>query len=169
MSDKIDDGGPAFPVSVGGKGNAARKYWPGMERQCPRCARTIVVTEKMVAARKYACGPCQSAAAVEYAKRNRERKRATNNAYHARISNKRAEATAAYRARHPEKHAAHQAVQTALRNGTLQRQPCQECGSPKAHAHHDDYTLPLAVNWLCHSHHMERHAMLAARAKGGAQ
>lgn len=106
------------------------------------------------------CLPCQSARSVEWAKKNRERKRASNNAYHARISGKRAERTRQYRESYPEKRAAHQAVQTALRNGTLVRQPCEVCGTVKVHAHHDDYERPLSVRWLCHTHHMEHHAML---------
>jgi hypothetical protein len=29
--------------------------------------------------------------------------------------------------------------------------------SGKVQAHHDDYTKPLAVDWLCTKHHAERH------------
>lgn len=47
----------------------------------------------------------------------------------------------------------------------MQRQPCEVCGAEKSHAHHDDYGQPLVVRWLCHSHHMEHHAMLDARTR----
>jgi hypothetical protein len=104
-----------------------------------------------------------SRAAVERAKVNREAKRKSNNAWHAKNSANRAAATAAYRERHPEKRRAHNAVQTAIRNGSIVKSPCVECGSGKAHAHHDDYSKPLEIVWLCHTHHMQRHAMLAAR------
>jgi hypothetical protein len=50
-----------------------------------------------------------------------------------------------------------------MRNGTLTSKPCEVCGTRKVHAHHDDYGKPLEVIWLCHSHHMARHAMLKAR------
>lgn len=44
---------------------------------------------------------------------------------------------------------AHQAVQRALASGKLLRQPCEQCGAPKTHAHHADYSKPLEVQWLC--------------------
>ena len=49
------------------------------------------------------------------------------------------------------------------RRGELQRQPCQVCGSPKSEGHHDDYTQPLAIIWLCRIHHCARHRMLGWR------
>lgn len=39
----------------------------------------------------------------------------------------------------------------------LERKPCEVCGAEKAEAHHEDYTKPLDVNWLCKRHHAERH------------
>lgn len=58
--------------------------------------------------------------------------------------------------RNPEKHAAHTAVRSALRSGKLVRQPCEKCGSThRVHAHHDDYSKPLEVRWLCPEHHAE--------------
>lgn len=146
-------------------GNAVRRNFPGMTRGCARCGAEITVTEQMCRHGKYVCAPCQTAAAVDYARRNREKKRAWNNAYHAKHSANRADKTRAYRSRHPEKRKAHQAVQTALRNGTIRPAPCRVCGADKAHAHHDDYSKPLDVMWLCHQHHMERHAMLSERTK----
>lgn len=49
-----------------------------------------------------------------------------------------------------------QAVNNALRDGRLDRQPCFLCGS-KAQAHHPDYSAPLAVAWLCPTHHAQTH------------
>ena len=46
-------------------------------------------------------------------------------------------------------------VNNAVRDGRLLRQPCF-CGA-KAQAHHDDYSRPLDVVWLCPIHHGERH------------
>lgn len=61
-----------------------------------------------------------------------------------------------YCTRNPEKHAAHIAVRNAIRDGRLTRQPCEKCGA-KAEAHHDDYSQPLSVRWLCDFHHKEHH------------
>lgn len=48
-------------------------------------------------------------------------------------------------------------VQKAIQDGKLIREPCEICGESPAHGHHDDYGKPLAVRWLCRSHHREWH------------
>jgi hypothetical protein len=50
-------------------------------------------------------------------------------------------------------------LQRAARNAAraLPRQPCEKCGAQKAHAHHDDYSKPLVVRWLCPADHVEWH------------
>lgn len=58
------------------------------------------------------------------------------------------------------KRAAHVAVGNALRDGKLTKQCCEVCSNPRAEAHHDDYTKPLEVRWLCSTHHKARHAEL---------
>ncbi len=44
----------------------------------------------------------------------------------------------------------------AITQGKLNRMPCEPCGG-KAEAHHDDYSKPLDVRWLCFKHHREWH------------
>lgn len=61
-------------------------------------------------------------------------------------------------------HKARWLVHRALENGTLSRRPCEVCGASPAEAHHDDYTKPLAVRWLCHRHHVEHHAKAEGRS-----
>lgn len=34
---------------------------------------------------------------------------------------------------------------------------CEVCGVPNAHAHHDDYSKPMEIRWLCKSHHYLHH------------
>lgn len=65
-----------------------------------------------------------------------------------------------YRGRYPEKYAAHKAVNSAIKCGNLERKPCEVCGKHLAQAHHDDYSKPLDVIWLCSKHHAERHVWL---------
>lgn len=62
-----------------------------------------------------------------------------------------------YEDRNPIKYAAKNAVNNAIRDGRLTRQPCEVCGAEKAQAHHDDYSKPLDVRWLCTTHHAEWH------------
>lgn len=60
-------------------------------------------------------------------------------------------------ARNPVKYSANNAVNNAVRDGRLTKQPCEVCGSERVHAHHDDYSKPLDVRWLCTTHHAEWH------------
>ena len=55
------------------------------------------------------------------------------------------------------------AVNLAILRGDLVRQPCEVCGKSKGHAHHDDYSQPLKVRWLCPAHHRQHHARVAER------
>jgi hypothetical protein len=59
--------------------------------------------------------------------------------------------------RYPEKTKARNAVRRAVKNGMLIKLPCAQCGNRESFAHHDDYTKPLEVVWLCRKHHRARH------------
>lgn len=68
------------------------------------------------------------------------------------------------------KAAAHSKVETAIASGRLKRGTiCETCGkisnrARNIHAHHDDYTKPLDVRWLCGSCHKRHH--LALKTEG---
>ena len=62
-----------------------------------------------------------------------------------------------WRKRNPDKYKAQTAVGNAVRDGKLVKEPCQVCGDQSVHAHHEDYTKPLDVVWLCPKHHSEKH------------
>lgn len=68
----------------------------------------------------------------------------------------------------PEKRRAHKRVEYALKTGRLIRQPCERCGTERAQAHHDDYSRPLEVTWLCQAHHRQRHRELEAQQNAAA-
>jgi len=63
----------------------------------------------------------------------------------------------------PEKRRAEYTALWAIKNGLLVRQPCEQCGNPKTHAHHEDYSQPLLVAWLCSRHHRRRHIEMAGK------
>lgn len=44
-----------------------------------------------------------------------------------------------------------------LRDNHVARLPCEVCGNPNTEAHHDDYSKPLEVRWLCFKHHRAWH------------
>lgn len=93
-----------------------------------------------------------------YREKNREKFRAYNKEYnrrwrqangyhHERRSQK----------RYPEKERARRLLQVAVYNGSIVRSPCEVCADTTSEAHHDDYTKPLDVRWLCRRHHTEVH------------
>lgn len=59
--------------------------------------------------------------------------------------------------KYPEKYQAQRAVHKAINNGTLVRGNCEKCNKPNGHAHHNDYSKPLEVNWLCAKCHSNLH------------
>ncbi len=69
------------------------------------------------------------------------------------------------RARDPRASSCHRIVRQAIKNGDLVRPDrCSKCGhapglskagSPMIHGHHDDYSKPLDVQWLCPKCHRE--------------
>jgi hypothetical protein len=95
---------------------------------------------------KRANWPKRAAARKEYAKTEA-----------GKLSHKRALQN--YRKRFPLKAIAHYALANAVRVGKVKRQEfCSECSSSqKVEAHHDDYTKPLDVRWLCEACHKEWH------------
>ena len=53
---------------------------------------------------------------------------------------------------------AHNAVRRAIRSGELNPGPCETCGNESCnYAHHDDYSKPLSVRWLCPGCHLRHH------------
>ena len=62
-----------------------------------------------------------------------------------------------YRAENPEKYAARTAVGNAVRDKRLIKKPCERCGAENVHGHHEDYSKPLDVIWLCPPCHKQRH------------
>ena len=67
-----------------------------------------------------------------------------------------------WRRANPMKYLAHIAVEAALRRGELVKGPCEVCNITEAEGaridgHHDDYSKPLNVRWLCRQHHVRLH------------
>lgn len=59
-----------------------------------------------------------------------------------------------YRKKYKRKQIAHRKVAYRKSTGDLKPQPCEVCGATeKINAHHDDYSKPLQVRWLCSVHH----------------
>jgi hypothetical protein len=59
--------------------------------------------------------------------------------------------------RYPDRCKARKKVYNALLTGRIFKLPCLICGEEKVFAHHEDYSKPLEVVWLCRKHHIEYH------------
>jgi len=65
-----------------------------------------------------------------------------------------------YHSRNPEKRRASDLLCHAVEDGRIIRGPCEDCGSTgKVHGHHDDYSKPFDVRWLCPLCHVRLHRM----------
>ena len=63
-----------------------------------------------------------------------------------------------YRNKYPEKVRAHQKLYRAIRDGKIKRRPCRVCNTTyRVEGHHEDYSKPLKVLWLCTLHHKAKH------------
>ena len=59
-------------------------------------------------------------------------------------------------ARYPERAESRRIFRNAVRSGKVVVKPCEKCGNI-AEGHHEDYSKPLEVRWLCLKHHREKH------------
>ena len=59
--------------------------------------------------------------------------------------------------KYPEKYKARYLTGYAIKKGSLKKKPCKVCKNKKVEAHHEDYSKPLDVMWLCRKHHTEIH------------
>lgn len=111
------------------------------------------------------CKACQREYQRSWIINNRDYLRRFNAANRHKYRDAQKRADEKWRLLNPEKHAAHVAVHRATESGRLTRMPCEVCGKRKSEAHHDDYSRPLDVRWLCRKHHMAHHKATASATK----
>jgi hypothetical protein len=75
--------------------------------------------------------------------------------------------TKRFRAANPEQVRTQRVVASAVRRGVLVRPDvCAACYAPcRVDAHHEDYTRPLRVEWLCRKCHVARNRARVARLR----
>ncbi len=138
---------------------------------------------------KCLCGECVTCYNRDWARRNREKHNLYVRENYASVSETKAQWRARNRERINEaalsykqpkrvykagdpKVLAQKKAAYAMRKGKLIPQPCEVCGAfpilrdgrRGVHGHHDDYSKPLEVRWLCNVHHGEAHRLMNVEA-----
>lgn len=131
---------------------------------CRECKLLFTPTDSQIARKDYRCLGCNKKYKEAYKLKNKEKIQDYFAKYKKDVGYQvsRKIAVKKYR-RNPKnttKTDAWQKVQRALKSGLLERQNCEVCGALKVDAHHDDYSKPLEVIWLCREHHKQRHKQL---------
>lgn len=135
-------------------------------KTCTQCRETKDITEFYIGDSN--CTECRKAKVRAYREANIEairaydRERGRGEARkigvvidRPKYKDKRPEYNKRWIEKNPEKRAAHIAVSNAVRDGALIKGTCEVCGKLEVEAHHDDYSKPLDVRWLCSTHHGE--------------
>lgn len=130
-------------------------------RPCTKCDKALPPEAfyRQGRTRMGACKECHKVRVRE----NRAAKREQYSAYErerAQRPDRRAAQRAVARRHDPVKRRCRAATKRAVREGLLVRLPCEVCGDVNTEAHHEDYTKPLEVRWLCFRHHREAHGQV---------
>ena len=148
-------------------------------KTCNRCSTEKPLEEfyalrRMADGRMGTCKDCHRAAVrVRYLEKMKDEDWREGELYRHRVKSQKARAEGrsankeiiaksrkAWMERNREKKSAQNAVNNAVRDGRLERKPCEVCGDPDSQGHHEDYSKPLDVRWLCARHHADRHLEL---------
>ncbi len=138
--------------------NASKK--DGLSDSCKPCAYELQKKIKLDPERWAA----RMLRQLNWQKKNPEKKCEQIKKWQRKNRDKVNEHAARGRQKHPEKHAAREITRAAIKRGQIIKLPCEKCGHDKAQAHHDDYSKPLEVRWLCQKHHTEHHNRLREEA-----
>lgn len=137
-------------------------------KMCRTCNEEKVLEDfykhpRMMDGRLNHCKPCKRAYANKHRDENLDRIRAYDRRRAkepGRLEHLR-QNVIKQKARYPEKVVARTAVGNAIRDGRLIRCKCERCSETVGvHAHHEDYSKPLDVMWLCPICHAARHKEL---------
>ena len=142
----------------GKKGDEGKEFYKGVTSRCAECHRLKVRENRLerseqykaYEAKRYRENPNRKAAIEAYAQT--EAGRASSN-----------KARAKWLENNRHKRSAHLLAQSAVRSGKIIKpDKCEECGMTGGtgkwlHAHHEDYSKPLSVEWICTKCHANRH------------
>lgn len=128
----------------------------GMIAKCPRCGTDVLLSASRIRNHYYVCNACNRERLAAFHLANPYLRSHYSKTWRQNNPEKCREDLRKRRCNAPEKNRARNLLNIAVREGTLTRQPCQACGK-KAQAHHEDYSKPLEVIWVCQAHHCALH------------
>lgn len=133
-------------------------------KQCSRCKEMKELIEfpkdsSRADGHKYYCKKCYNNMSKKWPSGQFEERRKVVANYRERNRDKINNYFQEYRENNLEKCRAQDAVKVALRANQLNKaDTCSKCGSSRnIQAHHEDYTKPLDIVWLCASCHKQLH------------
>jgi hypothetical protein len=137
-----------------GASNESAEFYKSIPQRCKECHKQRVRENRLEKAdyyRNYDAQRFQNDPRV----RERHRRYQATDAGKASMLNARKK----WLKQNPEKRAAHNLLNGAVKSGKVVKpKVCQECGaSGRIHGHHEDYSKPLEVDWLCANCHAKRH------------
>jgi hypothetical protein len=103
---------------------------------------------------RFICVPCKNFLVRRWFKAHPEYAKQYNKQYRAEHRHKFYELQIDRQRRHPDRVRANELTRNAKKNGTLVKaEHCEQCDNQRVEAHHDDYSQPLNVRWLCKACH----------------
>ena len=136
-------------------------YRRSIPRKCAECGQHyLAVSWELARGKGRFCSPrCAHVASGRAAHTGRTQRGEANPNWKGGISKIKSRYRRIFRERFPEKAAAHDAVQAAVKHGRIKKPlRCQNCDSTGLlHGHHADYSKPLSVDWLCAACHRQVH------------
>ena len=134
-------------------------FYVSQKNKCKECIRIANRNRQREYDKQRANLPHRVEARKAYAAtdKGKEAHRRAKAAYLQRSPEKRKESIKKWIDENREKRKAHNDVLLALYHGTLKPEPCESCGATPTQAHHDDYSRPLDVRWLCIPCHVAHH------------
>jgi len=119
-------------------------------KKCRRCEILYTPRPWQIKKKDFLCTACYRANEnMKYANRPRKRRNTPDND---RLYNQRPDRKTKARAR--------LRAREAVKLGKIIKIACVVCGNEKSEMHHDDYSKPFDVIWLCRYHHKEHHKQL---------
>ena len=108
---------------------------------------------------QYMCKSCHKAAVKRNYKEKREQRIEYARQHYELVKEARKYYNAEYHRDHAIEHSARNILNYNLRMGRITKpENCEKCGKPlPLEAHHEDYSKPLEINWLCRTCHSVIH------------